>query len=154
MVSVVNQFKIVNNSNGKGLKFHWANSVSTNISVNNITLDFAGGASSSNIVTNLGGFKRLRVVEFVLYNDGTDKSTTGDNIITLADQRDYLLDTIIEGKAVADSYSEVTFTLTTFADGTTHTITGGIDSIGLDERPSDSGVTIVGTITIIRGGAL
>lgn len=150
-MSVINQFKLKNNSNNKEIKFHWAESVNTNITINNVTLDAAGQTSDNNYVSNFGGFKRLKIVDFALFNDGSDKSTDASSIVTLTQQKDFLLDEVVEGTAIGDSVSDITYTLTTYSDGTTSTITGGIDNISVDEAPSNAGTIIRGTVTLIRG---
>lgn len=149
---VKNEFKLVNNSNNKGIKFAWANNVVDNVSINNISFNIPGGASADNFIANFGGFKRLITIDFVLQNDGTDKSIDGDNIITLSQQWDYLLDTIIQGKSGSGAYFDVLYSLTIYRDGSPNkSYTGGIDDISLIGNPATSGTLINGSLTLMVG---
>ena len=146
----INQSKITNNSNNKGLKFHWISTVNDNLTVNNVSFSQVGSDASQNYVANLGGFKDLLTADFALYEDGTDKSTDGDNIITLKQQRDYLKNTIIQGIGAGDSQGDVLYTLTMFISGTTEDTIGGIDGVQIRFSPQEANL-LRGSITLIRG---
>ena len=139
---VVNQFQIVNNNNSKGLKFHWARSVTDNVTVKVVKFALAGGAATSNYARNWGGFDRIVTVDFALASDGTtDKSTSSDNIVGIWDQWEFLMETVIQG--FSTSQNDVTYTLTIYIDGGTETFNGQVEDI-----------TITGTVdeaNILRG---
>lgn len=146
---VINQFKIVNNDNSKGLKFHYIESIQDSVTLNNISYTLAGSDSSSNYISNWGGNDRLITANFVLMNDGTDKSTDSSSIITLSQQWDYLMDQVVEGYST--DQSDVTHTLTIYRDGSTTTKTGIIDNINIDGNPSTAGNKITGNLTLKIG---
>ena len=143
---VVNEFKIVNNDSVKGLKFHWGEVVADNITINNVTIAAAGQSSTANFATNFGGFRRLITVDFTLFNDGTDKSTDLSSKITLTQQWDHLMDTVVQGFSTAQS--NVTFTLTTFSDGASRTYNGVLEDINLNGDPRTGGNKIEGILTL------
>jgi hypothetical protein len=148
---VVNQFKIENLSNGKGLKFHSASRVGDALSIKNVDVAF-GGQSNQNYSRNFGGFSRIISVDFRLNNDGTDKSTDASNIITLSQQEDYLMgpNGVMQGKDAGDIISDVKFRLTLYEDGATKTITGGVSEISIDGSSDDANHWL-GSLNIFEG---
>ena len=71
-MSSVNQFKIENLSNSKGLIFHSAQAVGDNVTLQNATFSVGGASSQQNFGRNFGGFKRLISINFELRDDGPD----------------------------------------------------------------------------------
>ena len=106
---MINRFKLKNLSTLKEIKFHTGKKDSRSITVGNIKFKNAGGESKTNFASNFGGFDSLIGISFTLHDDGTDKSTTGDNIITLVQQDNYLFDVIVEGVGAGDSQSNVKY---------------------------------------------
>jgi|SRR6056297_2584286 len=137
-----NQFKIVNNSNSKGLKFLSATALTDNITINNVSIASAGQQSSQNFSRNYGGFKRLITVNFILNNDGTDKSTDASSKVTLSEQQDHLLgdDGVIQGVGVGDTQSDIKYTLTIYRDGATTDLTGNVEDISLNYGGQESNI--------------
>ncbi len=135
-MSVVNQFQIVNNDNSTGLKFHFANGVNDNITIYNLSFQLPGASASSNYSRNWGGFKRLITIDFVLTNDGTDKSTDGSSKITLSQQQDHLMETVIQGNSTGTT--NVSYTITIYRDGATKTYTGSIEDITINWTNSEA----------------
>jgi hypothetical protein len=135
-MTVINQFKLVNNDNSKGIKFHYAKGVKDNITISNVTVQQTGKTASDNYARNWGGFKRIISVDFVLKNDGSDKSTAGDSIVTLNQQWDYLMDQVIQGNL--NGAQNVTYTATIYIEGATKTYTGAIEDITIGENQGDS----------------
>lgn len=134
-MSVVNQFKLVNNSNSKGIKFLTATAVSDNITINNIKFATPGAAASSNYSANWGGFQRLISVTATLHSDGvTDKSTDASSKITLIQQKQHLMNSggVIQGTGGSDAQSDVRWTVTLYMSGTTETITGTIEDFTIN----------------------
>src|SRR6056297_1351916 len=147
---VINEFKITNNSNNKTLKFHYAASVQDSISVNNVSFAIPGQSSSDNFVANFGGFKDLVTIDFILFNDGTDKSDDSSSIITLKQQRDYLKNVIIQGKGSGDSQSDVNYTIVYYTPDGSSNETGGIESVDINSDTKASN-QYRGTIILIKG---
>lgn len=149
-MSQLNQFKIVNNDNSKGLKFAWAEGFGDSITINNITIPSAGQDASQNYVANFGGFKRIIRVDFVLQNDGTDKSTDGSSKITLSQQADHLMDTggVVQGNSTGQY--NVTYTVTIYRDGATKEYTGGVEDISVD-WDSSNGILMKGSFNLTIG---
>jgi hypothetical protein len=146
---VVNQFRIVNNDNNKGIIFYFGKVTANSITVSNVSIPAAGQSADNNYIANLGGFKRIISVDFFLFNDGLDKSTDGQNKVILDDQRDYLLDEVIQG--FSTSQASVSYTITTSTTNGTKTYTGGIEDINLNEDPSNGGNRIQGTLNLTVG---
>lgn len=140
-MSVVNQFKLVNNSNNKGIKFLTATAISDNITVNNIKFASAGAAASSNYSANWGGFQRLISVTATLHSDGTtDKSTDASSKVSLIEQKQHLMNAtgVIQGTGGSDSQSDVKWTVTLYISGTSETIVGTIEDFTVSGDPSAS----------------
>jgi len=131
----VDQFKIVNNNNSRGLKFHFAQGYQDNVTINNVAFAQPGQAASQNFGANFGGFNRFINVDFVLHNDGTDKSTDGASKITLSQQIDYLMDDIIQGQSTG--FSNVRFTLTIYRDSSTKTYIGVVEDVTINGDTND-----------------
>lgn len=148
---VVNQFKLVNNSNNKGIKFHFAEGFNDNITISNVSVQNASSTSGTNYSRNWGGFKRIINVSFVLYNDGTDKSTDGSNKITLTQQHDHLMETIVQGTGSGDSVPDITYTATIWMDGAAKTYTGSLEDINISGR-KDSANQLSGSFNIFEAG--
>lgn len=148
MVGQVDQFRIVNNDNSKGLKFHYAESFGDAITINNVSVAAPGQSASQNFIRNFGGFKRIINVDFMLFNDGTDKSTDASSKITLSQQRKHLQgDTgVIQGNSTGQS--SVTYTVSIFEDGAITEYTGGIEDINV--RYSD-GMRLAGSFNLNIG---
>ena len=102
-------------------------------------------------MANFGGFKRIITVDFALFNDGTDKSTSSDSIITLRQQKEFLQETVIQGVGSGDSQADVTYTLTIYEDSTTKTYTGGIEDISIRAEPGTEGTLLRGTLNLLQG---
>lgn len=138
----VNQSKIENLSNNKGLKFHNAWIVTDNVTVNNISIANPNGDTTKNYSRNWGGFRRLITVNFLLFNDGTDKSTDTASKITLSSQRNYLTEPsgVIQGKSSASgtNVSDIVYRLTVYEDGITNTYSGSIEDISISSTPDES----------------
>lgn len=146
---VVNQFQIVNNDNSTGIKFHWADAYGDSITINNISVQQPGASASSNYSRNWGGFKRLISVDFVLFSDGsTDKSTDGSTKITLSQQQDHLMDTVVQGNN--GTQSDVTYTVTIYRDGATKTFTGSLEDISIRASTSESNM-LRGSLNLFEG---
>ena len=150
-MTIVNSFQIVNNSNSKGIKFHYITSYNDSVVVNNISFLQAGSNAASNFIANFGGFRRIIGVEFVLFDDGTDKSTSAESIVTLTQQRDFLMESVLQGTGGGDSQSDVTYTLTIFENGITKTFTGGVEDMSLNASPGTAGNRLFGTLNLSLG---
>jgi len=93
-------------------------------------------------------------VEFILTNDSTDKSTTGASIITLSQQRDFLMatDGVIQGVLVSEQQFDVKYTLTIFEDGATKDFTGTVEDITLNNDISNEANIVRGTLNLFESG--
>lgn len=149
----INEFKIENLSNAKGLKFHSAQSVSDSLSVNNVSLPLAGQDTTKSFIRNFGGFVRIITVNFMLTNDGTDKSTDGSNIITLSQQRDYLNASggVIQGVGAGDKQFDVKYRLTLYEDGATKTLIGSVEDLSFNNDVNEANI-VRGSINFSEGG--
>lgn len=149
---VLNEFKIVNLSNNKGLKFAFATATADRITIGNVTFSIAGQESTGNYGANWGGFKRYVTINFKLTNDGTDKSTDSTSKITLRQQWDYLMGAngIIQGNS--SSQSAVRWRLTIYRDGTTDTITGLIEDIDIQWNGQEAN-QMSGTLTLFEANS-
>ena len=147
MTSQINQFKIVNLDNNKGLKFHYAESFGNNITINSVSIPAAGQAASQNYVANFGGFKQIINVSFVLFNDGTDKSTDASNKIKLSEQEDHLLDNVIQGNSTGQS--NVTYQVTVWRDGLAKTYEGMIEDVSTNA--TENPLIMVGSFNLQIG---
>lgn len=141
---VIGQYRLTNNSNSKGIKFHYARGVNQSVTIQNIKIKSPGNPASSNYAANWGGFDRIISVEFVLRNDGTDKSTNGSSKVTLSQQEDFLLDEIIQGDNGVQS--NVSYTLRIYRDGAAKTYTGVVEDISLNSDISGDSTQITGTL--------
>lgn len=137
----------------KGLKLAFARNVGDSIQVNNVSLPLAGQDSTKNFSRNFGGFQRLVTVDFVLTNDGTDKSTEGANVISLKEQRDYLMKTggVIQGIATGEQQFDVKYKLTIYEDGTTTEIIGTIEDINIQGNNNESNI-FSGSLNMFEAG--
>jgi len=155
---VVNQFKIERlradgSTVDKGLKFHSAYVTSDSIQVNNVSLPIAGQDTTKNFSRNFGGFQRLVTVNFILNDDGSDKSTDGASIITLSQQRDYLqaTDGVIQGVASGENQIDVKYKLTIYENAATKTITGTIEDINIGVSGSETNL-LRGSLNLFESG--
>jgi len=148
----INQSKIENLSSNLGLKFHNAWIVTDNVTINNISIANPTGNSTENYSRNWGGFRRLITVNFLLFNDGTDKSITSASKITLSDQRNYLNQGtgVIQSKAIASNVADVVYRLTVYEDGITNTYSGSIEDINIASTPDESNM-LRGSINMFEG---
>jgi len=144
----VNVNQIVNTDNSRGLKFHYANTISDSISIANIAVTAPGQTADNNYISNFGGFKRLISVEFVLMNDGSDKSTDTSSKVTLKDQWTHLMDNVIQGNSTGQT--NVTYTVTAYTADGNQTFTGGIEEISITGASAD-GLRLSGTLTLQQG---
>ena len=152
MVGQVNEFKLVNNDNSKGIKFMFAQGYGDNITINNVVIPAAGQSSDNNFVRNYGGFKRIIRVDFTLYNDGSDKSTDASSKVSLSEQRKHLMDSsgVIQGDSTGQS--NVTYTVTLYEDGASTTYTGGVEDITCDFA-GDNAMVLSGSFNLTIGGS-
>ena len=139
-MSSVNQSKIDNLSTNEGLKFHNAWIGTDNVTVNNISVTNPTGDSSQNYSRNWGGFRRLLTINFLLFDDGSDKSTTAQSKITLSEQRNYLNQPsgIIQKKTGGANISEITYRITIYEDGATNTYFGSIEDVTIASQPNEA----------------
>ena len=89
----------------------------------------------------------------MLTNDGTDKSTEGASIITLSQQRDYLLGSggVVQGFASGESQSDVKWKLTIYEDGATKSFTGSLEDININNSNNESTVAR-GSLNLFEAG--
>lgn len=148
-MSSINQSKIENLSTNKGMKFYnaWVNTDS--ITVSNISLDNPEGDTTKNYNRNWGGFGRLISISFILFNDGTDKSITTDDIVTLTEQRGYLNNpsNIIQGKAGGAQINQVVYRISVYEEGSLTVFIGAIEDINISADESEPNV-LRGTINL------
>ena len=139
-MSSINQSKIENLSTNKGMKFYnaWVNTDS--ITVSNISLDNPEGDTTKNYNRNWGGFGSLINISFILFNDGTDKSITTDNIVTLTEQRGYLINpnNIIQGRAGGAQINQVVYRLSIYEEGSLTVFIGAIEDINIAGNEGES----------------
>jgi len=147
----VNQFKLVNNSSNKGIKFHYAEGFGDNITISNVSVQNPSQSASNNYARNWGGFKRILSVQFVLANDGTDKSTDGSSKVTLTAQHDHVMDTIIQVPGAGDSVSDITYTMTVWMDGAAKTYTGALEDISINGSNAN-GNQLAGSFNLFEAG--
>jgi len=151
MVGQIDEFKILNNDNNLGLKFHFARGSGQSININNISLSAPGQPATKNFARNFGGFKKIIRVDFTLFNDGTDKSTDGSNKVTLSEQEDHLMDDagVVQGNS--NGQSSVTYTVTVFRDGASKTYNGAIEDITVDATLEDNPLVLNGSFNLTQG---
>lgn len=147
-MAVTDNFRLTNDNTSKGIKFHWGGNVTDVISLNSVTIPIPGETSENNVVTNIGGLKRLITFDFRLVNDGTDKSTSSDSKITLQDQWDFLMDTVVEGSTAGEQH-KVSYTIQIYRNGVTKTFTGILQQVQVN--PSDGSPFIEGSLTLEEG---
>jgi len=152
MASPVNEYKIVNNSNSSGIKFHFARNSTDSISVQNINIKQPGKSADNNYSRNWGGFDRIISVDFVLANDGSDKSTDAASKVTIASQKNYLMENVVQGVGGGDSVSDITYTLTLFEDGASKTYTGTIENISCKWGSDGESNFYTGSISFYQAG--
>lgn len=146
---MVDEYKIVNNVTSKGLKFFNAFVVSDNVTVNNVSIAQAGGKSTANFARNLGGFRRLLTIDFLLINDGTDQSTSGDNKVTISEQNDFLTSATGVIQADGGNQFDVKYTLTVFRDGVVTDIVGSVEDLSIRGSPSEANI-LRGTLNLFE----
>lgn len=160
---MVNEFKLERlNSAGvvqQGIKFHFASGIDDSIMFNNVSMPSAGQDSNSNFAVNFG-VKRLFKIDFILANDGTDKSVTGLSVVTLTQQWKYLMgdpvtyasNSVVQG-FVANQQYKTKFKCTIYSDGTTWTLTGNLEDINV--RPLQSGGNVIeGSFTMFASALI
>ena len=139
-MSSINKSKIENLSSNKGLIFYNAFITTDNVTINYISIANPTGDSSKNYSRNWGGFKRLISINLILFDDGTDKSISGDNIIKLSEQRNYLNqpDGVIQSKSPTDNISDIFYRVTVYEDGVEKVYIGSIEDINVDSSPDNT----------------
>lgn len=151
-MSSINQSYLKNKENNKLLKFYNSSRVSDNITINNIFFSLPENTVDSNFGGNFGGFNNLISVDFMLFNDGTDKSGDASSIITLKQQKEYLKNTIIQGKG-SGTYSDVKFELSIWTSDGNDVYTGIMEDITLAQDAGREANVIRGTLTLQRTSA-
>lgn len=150
-MSSVNQSKIENLTTNVGIKLYEAWVVNDNVTINNISIVNPTGDTSKNYSRNWGGFRRLMTIGFMLYNDGTDKSITSANKVTLSDQRNYTNGPggVIQAKGTGDNVSAITYRITVYEDGSANTYYGSIEDISI-AATSDECNRLRGTLNLFE----
>ena len=152
-MAILNEGRIANykgSSKINELKLYKNSVVSDNITLNSVNLPSPTKSASNNIVSNLGGFSRLITVNFILINDGTDRSTTSDSKITLDEQWDYLMENIIQEAGTGNKQREISYSITYSRFSSTKTIIGIVENISITPN-EDSPTLLNGSITIRQG---
>lgn len=162
------QFKLKNNTSGNEIKFYHGSGVSDTITINSINFAIPGKSVEDNITMNLGGFTKLVTFQFILKDDGTDVSTTGDNIVTLEQQWGFIMDNtvtnnvagtstgIVQNPGSGNSVAEITYTITVYfinstGSGTTKTYTGMLEEIAIE--PVEGEPRLRGRLTLNVAGS-
>lgn len=150
MAVVQDKFRLTNNDNSKGIKFHWAGNVSDRVQPNIISIPLAGSDSSQNLVFNLGGFKRIISLDFRLLDNGEDKSTSTDSIVTVIDQWDFLIDTVLQGQTSGQEAVSFTLQIWRGTDETpAKTYNGYLEDLGVN--PIDGTPYVNGSLVFTVG---
>jgi len=161
------QFKLKNNTSGKEIKFYHGSGVSDTISINSVNFAVPGKSVEDNITMNLGGFTKLVTFSFILEADGTDVSTTSDEIVTLEQQWGFVMDNTVTNNSAAtvtgivqnpgsgNSVAEITYTITIYyinsnGVGTTKTYTGMLEDIAIE--PVEGEPRLRGRLTLNVAG--
>jgi hypothetical protein len=111
-------------------------------------LSAAGQEAANNFGVNFG-YKRLISVDFVLLNDGTDKSLTSENKITLTEQWRYLMETVVQGFTTNEQY-KTKFELTLYTDSGTWTVSGNLEDISVRGDLSNNSNRIEGRLSLYQ----
>lgn len=161
------QFKLKNNTSGNEIKFYHGSGVSDTITINSINFSVPGQSVENNITMNIGGFTKLITFQFVLKDNGTDISTSGDNIVTLPQQWGFIMDNtitnniggtstgIVQNPGSGNSVAEITYTVTIYykigETGGTKTYTGMLEEIAIE--PVEGEPRLRGRLTLNVAGS-
>lgn len=133
---------IVNNTSSKSFRFRAVGPFKNKKFQPSIDIPLANTSAANRIIFRLSGQQQDVNFQFTLFDDGDDVSD-GDSIVTVAQQIDYLMNTIF-----SEEFDD-TWTLSQGKHFATP-ISGAIDTIDLDQQVG-AGTVLTGTFIFKRG---
>lgn len=160
---------VLSNNKSKGIKFHSAENVTENVTINAISFAIPGQTSKDNISLNLGGFTKLISFNFKLKSRGTDVSchiTSGsltndsDDIVTLKEQWEWIMgsdtiDGIVQDSSGSGNTTGLSYTIRVYFDdeeGTQYKdYSGTLEDISIEPVNGES--FLRGRLTLKQAGS-